>query len=593
MRMILRRLLFRSLRDTLFVVCLAPATIVSQPDSSITDIRFHGLTAVPYNDARQLVLPALRILTIRDSLRTSFNPILERYQQLGFYSARIDSITIDNVIDDSGNTIEAWVNEGVPAVVDSIVFRSMLFFSVYEVLPSFETQPQSALTDKILEKDINSLITLYSENGFPFASVTVAGISSRRYPDSEKDGLTVILDVVEGPRVTIDRVEIAGNSLTRPEVILRESRITIGDLYRLSEMKTVRQRLLRLGYFSAVDEPEIIMTEKGGGVRLRVTETTMNTFDGVIGYLPPSQGEGSGTFTGLVNVLLKNMFGTGRRLGARWQHESTSTQELQVQYSEPWIAGFPLNLGLGFFQRQQDTTYVQRMYDIRTEVTAFDNLTLSALLSFDEVIPSATLTGSFIPGSTSTSAGLEIRYDMRDDPVAPTQGYLYRSDVRVGRKTVTLPASGTEDRTTVQRYTLDLEWYLSTFSRQVIATSIHARELRSGTIDEPDMFRFGGARTLRGYRENQFLGSRIVWGSLEYRLSVGRRSFAYIFTDLGYYLYPGDPELSIPETQASKTGYGIGFQLETGLGIVRVSYALGGGDTFTTGKIHFGIINDF
>ncbi len=589
----LRRRLFRSVRDTLFVVCLVPVVIFSQQQPRVTDVRYHGLTAIPSTEARQIILSSLRISSIPDSLRSSFDPLLHRYQQLGYYYTRIDSIEIIGETDRAGNTIEVWVNEGSPAIIDSIVFRSMRLFSVYEVLPLFETQRGSILVDKILEKDIHTLITQYSNQGYPFASVTVGSISSRRCRDAENDCLTLSLDIVEGPRVTIDRVDISGNMLTRPDVILRESRIAIGEDYRSGEMEKVRQRLLRLGFFNSVDEPEIIMTEHGGGLRLQVTETAMNTFDGVIGYLPPSPGKDDGMFTGMVNVLLKNMFGTGRRLGARWQHENTSTQELQFQYLEPWIAGLPMNVGLGFFQRQQDTTYVQRTYDVRTEVTAFDNLMLSALFSFDQVIPSATMSGSSIPGSNSVSTGVEIRYDTRDDPVAPTHGYLYRSDIRVGRKTVTSQNAGVEERSPLQRYTLDVEWYLSTFSRQVLASSIHARELRSGTIHEPDLFRFGGARTLRGYRENQFLGSRIVWGSLEYRLSVGRRSFAYLFTDLGYYLYPGDPELQLPETQASKTGYGLGFQFETGLGIVRVSYALGEGDTFTTGKIHFGIINDF
>jgi outer membrane protein insertion porin family len=587
------RQLHHSGRHILHIMCLVPVVMFSQQHSRITDVRFHGLTSIPATEARQILLSGLRTSSIPDSLRSGFDPLLIRYQQLGFYSARIDSIEIVGGAERSDNTLDVWVNEGSRAMVDSIVFHSMRLFSVYEVLPFFETQRGSVLIDKNLEKDIHSLITQYSNHGYPFVSVTVGSIVSRPCPGSEDDCLTLSLDIVEGPRVTIDRVDISGNNLTRPDVILRESRISIGDIYRLDDVEKARLRLLRLGFFSSVDDPDIVMSESGSGLKLRVTETAMNTFDGVIGYLPPVQGNDHGTFTGMVNVLLKNMFGTGRRLGARWQHDNVSTQELQFQYLEPWIAGLPVNVGLGFFQRQQDTTYVQRTYDARTEVTAFDNLTLSALFSFDQVIPSATMSGFFVTGSTSVSTGIEIRYDMRDDPAAPTRGYLYRSDVRVGRKTVASQSAGVEERSSLQRYTLDVEWYLSTFSRQVLASSIHARELRSGAIREPDMFRFGGARTLRGYRENQFLGSRIVWGSLEYRLSVGRRSFGYLFTDLGYYLYPGDPELQLPENQASKTGYGLGFQLETGLGILRVSYALGAGDTFTTGKIHFGIINDF
>lgn len=585
--------MLKRIRRVIYCVCLVPSLILSQQHSGMTEIRFHGLTVFPPNEARRFVLPAMDTTRIPDSLRSSFAPLMEQCQRLGFYYSRIDSIEITGESGIPGRTVDVWLHEGPQTIIDSIGFRSMQLFSVYEVLSVFETRPHSVLVDKTLEGDIHTLITEYSERGYPFASVDVEEIRSHSHPDEGRDGLIIVLNVIEGPRVTIDRVDVLGNATTRTDVILRESRIVIGDIYRASEMDAVRTRLLRLGFFSSIDEPEIIMTERGGGLKLRVTEAAMNTFDGIIGYLPPSAGYDHGTFTGIANVLLKNMFGTGRRLGVRWQHETTSTQELQLQYFEPWIAGLPLNIGLGFFQRQQDTTYVQRTYDARAELAAFDNLTLSALFSYDQAIPSATASGEMIPGSSSLSTGIEIRYDTRDEPAAPSRGYLYRSDFRVGRKTTDAATTGEETHSSLQRYTLDFELYLSTFSRQVLATSIHARELRSSLITEPDMFRFGGARTLRGYRENQFLGSRLVWGSLEYRLSVGRRSFAYLFTDLGYYLYPGDSLRSLPQVQASKIGYGIGFQLETGLGIVRVSYALGEGDTFATGKIHFGIINDF
>ena len=44
----------------------------------------------------------------------------------------------------------------------------------------------------------------------------------------------------------------------------------------------------------------------------------------------------------------------------------------------------------------------------------------------------------------------------------------------------------------------------------------------------------------------------------------------------------------IVSAQALKYGYGIGIRVETAIGIVGVSFALGEGDTFSDAKIHFG-----
>jgi len=107
------------------------------------------------------------------------------------------------------------------------------------------------------------------------------------------------------------------------------------------------------------------------------------------------------------------------------------------------------------------------------------------------------------------------------------------------------------------------------------------------------MFRFGGAKTLRGYRENQFLGSRVAWTNAEYRFLLGRRSFLFGFLDTGYYNRPAQPEQNLPGEDGVKYGYGFGLRTDTPLGNIGVSFALGQGDSFSQGKIHIGLINDF
>jgi outer membrane protein insertion porin family len=74
---------------------------------------------------------------------------------------------------------------------------------------------------------------------------------------------------------------------------------------------------------------------------------------------------------------------------------------------------------------------------------------------------------------------------------------------------------------------------------------------------------------------------------------LARRSYTFVFFDTGYYLRNADPLKNIQEVSSFKTGYGFGLNIETGLGVLSVSFALGQGDSFSQGKIHFGIVNEF
>jgi outer membrane protein insertion porin family len=117
--------------------------------------------------------------------------------------------------------------------------------------------------------------------------------------------------------------------------------------------------------------------------------------------------------------------------------------------------------------------------------------------------------------------------------------------------------------------------------------------MRGTSFEQSDLFRLGGTNSLRGYRENQFLGSRVLWSNLEYRLLLTRRTFAFVFYDTGYYQRMEEPEKLIEKQEAFNMGYGLGLNVETGIGVLAVSFALAKGDSFSEGKIHFGLINEF
>jgi outer membrane protein insertion porin family len=80
---------------------------------------------------------------------------------------------------------------------------------------------------------------------------------------------------------------------------------------------------------------------------------------------------------------------------------------------------------------------------------------------------------------------------------------------------------------------------------------------------------------------------------VELRYSLTRKTFASVFYDFGYYFKPYDALALTPEDKNFIYGYGVGIRIETALGIFGISYALGRGDSFLQGKVHFGVINDF
>jgi outer membrane protein insertion porin family len=292
------------------------------------------------------------------------------------------------------------------------------------------------------------------------------------------------------------------------------------------------------------------------------------------------------------------MFGTGRSASISWQQYDRSSQNLELKYLEPWLFNYPFNFTGGFFQRKQDSTYIQRRFEGSIEYLATNTLSAAVSLSSETVIPSQADSLIFtVFNSNSITTGANVRVDSRDDPYSPTEGLLFTTSYSFSRKKIYGPLQFiTPDipaNINLQRFTLDLDLFYQLFSRQVAALGIHGRELRGSFFEISDLFRLGGANSLRGYLEDQFLGNRIFWTNIEYRLLLTNRTFGFLFLDTGYYLRNADLLRNIEKNEDFKIGYGLGFNVETGLGVLKVSFALAKGDTFSQGKIHFGIVNDF
>ena len=402
----------------------------------------------------------------------------------------------------------------------------------------------------------------------------------------------IVLAIESGDLFRIDEFTVEGNALTRTNVIVRETRIDRGEVYDAEKVGDVRRRLARLDFFSNVDEPRLYVRDGQGGLLLRVSEGSTNLFDGVVGYQPPAGEEEEGYFTGLVNLGFRNLFGTGRRLDARWERATREVSELELHYLEPWLFGYPINLTGGFFQRQQDSAYVRRALDGEIRFLATTDLQFAATVQSTQVIPSQNSVIPALTRSSTLAGGVELRIDTRDDIWNPRAGIILRNSYSGGDKRFT-NAAGEEVTDFLQRIEIDAGYFHALFARTVLAVRLQGRELRGDELDISDFYRVGGANTLRGYREEQFTGTRFGWMNSELRYSLGRRTFAFIFYDFGYIYQSPDADRGREEFSAFRGGYGIGGRIETALGIMGVSYALGQGDGFADGKIHFGLINAF
>jgi len=527
---------------------------------------------------------------IKDELKKEL--VNRGYLNFVFNNFQIDSIKEKNALN-----YYLDVNEGEQSYIGKINTTTNETLDNQFFQKHFSDLEGELFFESKLNTFIDELLIKLENRGYPFAKISINSL----YFDSLQNGNSVVdvyLHVETEKERKIDNVEIIGNTKTSEKVIINAARLKKGEIYSQKRINDIPLELNKLRFFHDVKIPKYLVdSEENGILQITIKEKNTNSFDGIIGYVPAANSGGDGYFTGFVNISLRNLFGSGRGASIKWEQENSLTQELELKYLEPWIFNYPLNLNVQFFQRKQDSSYVKRLFGGSLEFLATNDISAAVIVETESIIPSLNSANLGILNSTSLNTGIQLKIDSRDNIYSPQSGFIFTSTYKYRLRSVdeneNLPSNISNRDLEYHNYELDFGIFYSLVKDQVFAIGVHAKEVISDYYDLSDLFHLGGTNTLRGYRERQFVGNRIIWSNLEYRFLLSNSSFLFTFFDGGYYLVNADKNNNIKRKSDFKNGYGLGISLDTALGIMKVSYAFAEGTSISNGLIHFGLLNDF
>ena len=561
------------------VIILAMIIIPPAVSSNVNDVlstvlidhvSFSGNRRIDQKTLQKLISVKNRDWYDEETLKIGLNRIIERYVQEGLIFAEI----FPRVVLDKGHAqIHVQVHEGEMAKFGSISIVGNTKFTDHHLFNSIGLHQGQPFNVTSLEKGIESIINLYSEQGHPMAEVRLTEVAA----NLENGELNLRVQIDEKNIVKIASVKISGSLKTRDEIVLRELPIQVGDVFDQRKIDQSFRQLINLGYFYKINPNLLEVAEAPNQIKVhaRVTDARTGRINGVIGYAPATSQTNNNMprLTGLIEANETNLFGTGRRLDFRWK--SSLLKTILISYTEPWMFGKPISIG-GKYERVKHQDQISA--NISKEKSA--SLTISARLN---PILKGTLTASLkridlaeINASGKLNgikhgAAFSIVRDSRDYFLSPTKGRRDHIAFEISRGDFKL-----------WKLWIDLEQYAKIWENQVILAGLHVASAWGQDIPWIEMFSLGGANSLRGYDEDFFFGQRRFYGNFEYRLLMGHISQVFGFVDIGSVTKLTKSTISEP----IKIGYGLGARIESKGGILRINYALSRESALSQGKIH-------
>ncbi len=240
-----------------------------------------------------------------------------------------------------------------------------------------------------VEDTVTSLNELAGLFGYAFSDVRPQFTRNR-----EALTMSVNFRVAETPRVSVERIDISGNTNTRDKVVRREFRLAEGDAFNNVRVRRSRDRIQSLGFF----QENLEIRQEQGSAPDRVI-LAVDVQERATGSLQLSAGFSSlERFLVNLSIEQRNFMGRGQTVRASVNY-STYSKSVELGFTEPYL--FDRNIAVGFdlFRRdfnsfnflgnQRETTYQQVSTggQIRAGVPLTENLSLALRygLTYDEV----------------------------------------------------------------------------------------------------------------------------------------------------------------------------------------------------------------
>jgi len=522
--------------------------------------------------------------------------LLSTYYNLGYFEAQIDSVDWnEGVVFLKKGPLQIMVRASIAVRASE---RDMGELVIQEVVGGSEElwiegefmAERRIMSSSNMEDLLAQILLQATSKGYLAATAQIETFTPT------EGGWEVGIELVTGKRFSITSVRLDGDNRTQPAYAARLSGIRPGSSASEVNLSQSRAALASAGLHRAVGIPVFELTDDSTAVVvIPATPLSAGTFDLMAGYLP-GVGSAKSQFVGSGHIELLNAFGKGRELSARVDRFPGQSSGVELSFREPSLRAWPISLEGGFKGYQQDSTYSSSQFTLGLGLQIESNMEVILKVNREQTRPlqagqEIQASNQRISRSSGTYLGIETKYSRLDNKAFPRRGVLVSVSVESGKRNRsgnqvvgqdTLRMGSAEQQ---RRFYLQARSYTTFSERWTLLLGADGQFSFADQLDESELVRLGGARSLRGYDENQFRGTSAGRTFAEMRAYLDLQTYGYVFYDLGF--------LEGVKNSTSKTktlpGFGVGFAFVTAAGPISISYAMNTQDALSDGRIHLGL----
>ncbi|MDY7092749.1 MAG: BamA/TamA family outer membrane protein [Acidobacteriota bacterium] len=386
---------------------------------SFADARLSALMAT---QPRRRLLPGSGYL-VDDVLAEDLDNLRSFYALEGFWQAEVGEPTISQELapgTDKGTLrVTVPIEEGPRRLVASFQRSGVEHLPESALPPAPPLEEGGPYHPLRVEEAVEQLRLAYQGAGFEWVQITP------RLDWLDETLVDVTLEVLEGPRMLLDRLVLRGNQKTDDDILRRFIDLESGSPVSRQQLLEVQRDLSRLGVFSRVDV-RLLPGEVGGRDRdvvVRVEEGTAQRVSYGLGY------DSDDGVRGLLGYSHRNLF--GRALALQMDTRLSERDQLyRVSLQQPYLLRWDIPVTYSLFSFLEDRqSFDQDSRGLRIEAYRLLPRRRWGLVADLRYIDLENVEGSLDRIERQdreieiTSLIPSLLLDHRDDPFDPTEGW--------------------------------------------------------------------------------------------------------------------------------------------------------------------------
>jgi outer membrane protein insertion porin family len=369
----------------------------------------------------------------RSKLNADLEKLRAYYVNRGYLEFAIESTQVTISPDKQSISIAITVKEGQPYTVTSVRLEGDYLGKDPEFQSLVLLRPGQPYRGDAVTETSKRFTDLFGLYGYAFAR-----IEPRPEVDRATGQVAVVFAAEPQRRVYVRRIDVAGNTRTRDEVVRREFRQLEGAWYDGGLIKLSKERVDRLGYFKEVEIETSEVTGSPDQVDLivRVEEKPTGNLLVGAGYSNAEK------FTFTASVKQENAFGSGNYLGLE-VNTSKYNRTLVLSTVDPYWTVDGISRAIDIFYRtSRPFNSLGDSYDLKTPGAAvrfgvpfseYDTVFLGVGYERTEIgastgIPLSYLNYRVLYGNKTDSFPFTLGWarDARNSVLVPTAGRYQR-----------------------------------------------------------------------------------------------------------------------------------------------------------------------